>query len=155
MSPRRGRVKRIIEVREKQLDEKVKALRASEAAAEEAARAKADAEVRLAEAAEERNRLASGTSDLQSWIEANEWLQARAALVELARRKVDSASQAVEVARTHVSSAHADVRRMEALSTRIEKQEKITEDRRERRQDDEIAAQRFERALERWKSSDR
>lgn len=144
-------MKRIIEVREKQLDDKVKALRETERAAEEAARAKAEADERLVQAAVERERLARKATDLQSWIEANEWLQARAALVDAARRRVEAAKNAVSVARTDVSAAHADVRRMELLSDKIERQENAAQDRAARKLDDEIAAQRFER----WKGSGR
>lgn len=155
MSPRRARVRRVIEVREKQLDERVKTLRVSEQAEADAAREAEQAQARLVEAAEERHRLTERAADVQSWIEANEWLAARSALVDLARRQAEKATAAVTDARTHVTAAHADVRRVELLSDRIENQEKVAAERAERRLDDEIAALRFERAIERWKTSDR
>jgi flagellar biosynthesis chaperone FliJ len=155
MSPRRARVRRVIEVREKQLDERVKTLRVSEQAEAEAGRQAEEAQARLQEAAEERHRLTERAADVQSWIDANEWLAARSALVDLARKQAAKATAAVTDARSHVTAAHADVRRIELLSDRIENQEKIATDRAERRLDDEIAALRFERAIERWKTSDR
>lgn len=155
MSPRRARVRRVIEVREKQLDERVKTLRVSEQAEADAAREAEQAQARLLQAAEERQRLTERAADVQSWIEANEWLAARSALVELARKQAEKATAAVSDARTHVTMAHADVRRVELLSDRIESQEKVAAERAERRLDDEIAALRFERAIERGKTSDR
>ena len=153
MSPRRTRVQRIISIREKQRDEKVKTLADRERSLAEANHKAEGEKRRLFHATAERERLANEGADAKSWLEADEWLAARAALHDIAKRQAERASVAVDHARDAVVEAQVDVRRVEMLSERLEAKERADEERVARRLEDEIAAQRFEQVLERWKPS--
>ncbi|HEX4474324.1 MAG TPA: flagellar FliJ family protein [Polyangiaceae bacterium] len=155
MSPRRARVKRIITIREKQLDDKVKALRQEQRALAEATERAENERQRLSHATAERQKLESTGADAKSWLEADEWLATRASLLDKARKHAETATVAVDRARGHVRVAQINVKRVELLSERMEEQERTVVERAAQRLEDEIAAHRFEQALERGKQGSR
>jgi hypothetical protein len=146
MTPRRRRIERILEHRQKELDEAsavLSAVRAREAAA--AAEAEATDE-RAKEAAEARRRLADKGSGVTEFIEAEEWLYATSRRAERAYTVLLGVRREVEKVQAVVAAARTKLKQAEQLAARIALQEKKLDDRRERRRDDEAAARIAHRA---------
>src|ERR1041385_8766723 len=107
MTPRRRRIERILEHRQKELDERAAAL-AAVRAKEAVALAEAEAaDTRAREAAEARRKLAETGSDVLGFLEAGEWLVSTSRRAERAwafvagiRREVEKAQAVVVQART-------------------------------------------------------
>ena len=147
MSPRRARIHKVVTLREKELDKRLVKLgeqRAAEARAvseEEAKRQEVE------QASETRLKLAEEGEALSasSWIEANEWLNARQKQAELARLQAARAQIETRKAQGEVMTARADLKKVELLSERIQKQEQSDAERKERRLEDELSSLRFRR----------
>lgn len=147
MSPRRARIEKVVTLREKELDKRLVKLgeqRAAEARAlseEEAKRQQVE------QASETRLKLAEEGEALSasSWIEANEWLSARQKQAEQARLQAARAQTETRKAQGEVMTARADLKKVELLSERIQKQEQSEADRKERRLEDELSSLRFRR----------
>jgi flagellar export protein FliJ len=146
MSPRRARIGKVITLREKALDERVARLTDSRALE---AKAKTAEDVRrreLQEAADSRLKLAEeGALTASTWIEANEWLQSRQRHVEQARVEAAKAQLETRKAQGEVMTARADLKKVELLSERIQKQEESEAQVLERRLEDELTSMRFRR----------
>jgi flagellar export protein FliJ len=143
MSPRRQRIEKVIDHRSKELDKRVAELARSRAREEEA-RQRAEAEqTALQHASETRMKLANSAIPAQNWVEANEWLQTRAAVSAVAENQVVKARTVTARAHQHVLSARGDLKKVELLSERLVREERTATDRVERRLEDEIAALRF------------
>ena len=143
MSPRRQRIEKVIVYRGKELDKRVAEL-GQQKSREEAARIAAEAErQQLQRASETRLKLTEAPLTATAWVEANEWLKARAAKAELAETQAIKARMGTQRARDHVLSARADLKKVEVLSSRIEMEERSKRERSERRLEDEIASLLF------------
>jgi flagellar export protein FliJ len=147
MSPRRVRIEKVITLREKALDERVAKLsdsRAAEAAAQTLEERKRQ---ELEQASESRLKLAEEGEALtaSSWIEANEWLVSRLKQVEQARLETARAQVETQKAQGAVMAARADLKKVELLSDRIQKQEESEAMVTERRLEDELTSMRFRR----------
>jgi flagellar export protein FliJ len=147
MSPRRVRIEKVITLREKALDERVAKLsdsRAAEAAAQTLEERKRQ---ELEQASESRLKLAEEGEALtaSSWIEANEWLVSRLKQVEQARLETARAQVETQKAQGAVMAARADLKKVELLSDRIQKQEESEAMVLERRLEDELTSMRFRR----------
>jgi flagellar export protein FliJ len=140
MNPRRRRIERVVAHRGKELDKRVAELGAHRAREEEARRAAANEREKLQHASEGRLKLTGATLTASSWIEANEWLKSRAKSAEVADKQAFKAGQTTQRARAQVLHAHSDLKKVEVLSTRIESEERVKQERVERRLEDEIAA---------------
>ncbi len=146
MTARRRRVQKVISHRERKLNETVKGLLSCQQAHGQACEA-LELERAEAERAVQRLReLASAPSQVDDWVLAQDWRRSRQASVEGAQRRVAEAQSQVERAKQAVLAARSDLKRVELLAQKLEKGERVLEERAENRQQDEIAAQRFERA---------
>jgi len=140
MSPRQRRIQRILEHRQKELDERAGVL-AAVRMKEAAAVADADAaDVRAREAATARRALAEKGADVLSFIEAEEWLVATARRAERAWAFVVGIRREVEKAQAVVVQARTKLKQAEQLAARVALSERKLDERRERRRDDEAAA---------------
>jgi flagellar export protein FliJ len=143
MNPRRQRIEKVIDHRSKELDKRVAELSRSRAREGEA-RLRAEAEqAALLHASETRLKLANAAIAAKNWVEANEWLQTRAAVSAVAETLVLKARTVTARAQQHVMSARGDLKKVELLSERLVQEERRATDRVERRLEDELAALRF------------
>ncbi len=147
MSPRRSRIEKVITLREKALDERVAKLSDQRAAEARALSAEEQKKQELEQASESRMRLAaeSGAVTAGSWIEANEWLHSRQKQLEQARVATARAQQETKQAQGAVMLARSDLKKVELLSERIQKQEASEAQVQERRLEDELSSMRFRR----------
>jgi flagellar export protein FliJ len=147
MSPRRTRIEKVITLREKELDSRVATLATTRAAEARALSAEEQKKLELDQASESRLKLAEEGEALSasSWIEANEWLQSRQKHVERARVETVKAQQETRKAQGAVMSARSDLKKVELLSERIQKQEEGEAQMLERRLEDELSSMRFRR----------
>lgn len=147
MSPRRARIGKVITLREKALDERVAQLSDTRAAEARALSAEERKRQELEAASESRLKLAEERAALSasSWIEANEWLQSRQRQVEQARVEAAKAQLETRKAQGAVMTARADLKKVELLSERIQKQENSEAQVLERRLEDELTSMRFRR----------
>ncbi len=146
MSPRRKRIRKVVDHRAEQLDKTVTELAQRRTRELEAAKALEEQREKRRQAAEARERLTGAAATVEHWQMADEWLRTQDALEQLALNKVRIAGHAVEQARVQVLSARTDLRRIEALDQRLEREERQQAERAERRLHDELAAQRFAQA---------
>jgi len=140
MSPRQRRIEKILTHRKQELDNRVAALieaKQREAAALAVANA-ARVEVRAAQAA--RRELSERGSNVQAFIEAEDWLSTTAIRAQRAWHVVMTLREEVSRVQATVLEARMKLRQAEHLSARVVASERKAEDRRERRRDDEDAA---------------
>jgi len=147
VSPRRTRIEKVVTIRGKELDKRVQQLAGSRAAEARAAEAEEQKKQELAQASESRLKLAEEGAALsaKNWIEANEWLANRRLHHEKARVAAARAQLDTQKAQGAVLSARTDLKKVELLSERIQKQEHDTAQRIERRLEDELSSLRFRR----------
>lgn len=148
MSPRRTRIEKVIDLREKALDERVAKLSEQRAAEARALSAEEQKRRELEEAAATRLRLAEEGEAVTagSWIEANEWLQTRERQLEQARLAAARAQLDTQQAQGAVMLARSDLKKVELLSDRIAQQEQSEAQALERRLEDELTSMRFRRS---------
>ena len=148
MSPRRTRIEKVVTLREKELDKRVQHLAGQRAAEARALSAEEQKKVELEQASESRLKLAEEGEALSamSWIEANEWLANRRLHHEKARVDTARAQIDTQKAQGAVLSARTDLKKVELLSERIQKQESDSAQRVERRLEDELSSLRFRRS---------
>jgi hypothetical protein len=140
LSPRRRRIEKIVQHRQKELDERVQAL-AAQKAKEAAAVARAEvADLAVKEAELRRRELGEKGSDAQTFLEAGEWLDAssREAVRQWVRVRMEK-EQTARVQQTVVVTK-MKMKQAEHLSTRVATSEQKLAERKERRRDDEDAA---------------
>jgi flagellar export protein FliJ len=149
MSPRRSRIGKVITLREKALDERVAQLSDTRAAEVRAQTLEEQRRKELEDASQSRLKLAEeGALSASSWIEVNEWLQSRQRQVEQARVEAAKAQLETRKAQGAVMAARADLKKVELLSERIQKQEESEAQVVERRLEDELTSMRFRRGEE-------
>ncbi|HEX2875753.1 MAG TPA: hypothetical protein VHP33_31085 [Polyangiaceae bacterium] len=148
MSPRRTRIEKVVTLREKELDKRVQQLAGTRAAEARALSAEEQKKQELEQASESRLKLAEEGEALSamSWIEANEWMANRRLHLEKARIEAMRAQQNTQKAQGAVMTARTDLKKVELLSERIQKQEESTTQRTERRLEDELSSLRFRRS---------
>jgi hypothetical protein len=140
MTPRRRRIGRILDHRQKELDGRVGALvevRAREARAVAEAEA-ADQQARAAEAS--RRELAERGSDAATFLEAEEWLSTTARRAHRAWSGVLAIREEIVAVQATVLEARMKLKQAEQLASRVAAAERLVDERRERRRDDEDAA---------------
>jgi flagellar export protein FliJ len=140
MSPRRIRIRKVADVRNKELQKKRAELEQRRVVLE-AARLKLEQErLELDQAAKRRELLSQGEINALAWSEADEWLASREQEHDLANSTVLKTHRAVEHARENVLVAHSNLRRLEKLDEKLDHQEQRDEARREQKLTDEHAA---------------
>lgn len=143
MSPRRQRIEKVVQHREKELDKRIGELN-EQKNREEAARLAAEQKrLEALRASENRLKLAEAPLSASDWVAANEWLKSRAALAEIAETQAVKARLGTQRARAQVMDARTDLKKLEVLSARIDAEERAQQERVARRLEDELAAQRF------------
>lgn len=138
MTQRRARVKKVIALRERELDGKVQKLgeaRAEAARVEEAERLAADA---LKRASDERLELAQRPMSAAEWREANEWLASREHSHVAATAAVKRATEHVEHSQHGVLSARTALKGVEHLDAKLLAQELKDEEKASRKLEDEL-----------------
>jgi len=147
MSPRRTRIEKVINLREKALDERVAKLSDQRAVEARALSAEEQKRIELEQASESRLRLAAEGEAVSagSWVEANEWLASRQKQLEQARLAAAKAQLETKQAQGAVMVARSDLKKVELLSERIAQQEQSEAQALERRLEDELTSMRFRR----------
>ena len=139
MTQRRARVKKVIALRERELDGKVQKLgeaRAEAARVEDEERLAADA---VKKASEERLELARKPMSAAEWREANEWLASREHSHVAATAAVKRATEHVERSQHNVLSARTALKGVEHLDAKLLAEEVKAEEKASRKLEDELA----------------
>ena len=143
MSQRKKRLKKLIEVREHEVEERLIRL-AEQRAAEERAKQALIQQVELEKSAAERRLSAiSHAFDVNSLNQETDWLVTCGRRRELAEREMVRARRAVTDAQSQVLKAKNELKKIQLLAERVEAEEKVRLERSEQRFSDELAALRF------------
>lgn len=146
----RRRLKKVVEHREKALDESVQKLTAARAEQQRAEEERERARQEVERAAAERQKIAEGVMAVDDWRAANEWLQSRQATHAVRGREVEKAEAQVEQSREGLLSARVALRSVELLDEKLARQENVAAERKAQRLEDEIASgQRLIKAAQR------
>lgn len=147
MSPRRTRINKVVELREKELDQRVAKLAENRAAETRALTLEEQKKLELEQASESRLKLAEESEAVaaHTWVEANEWLAGRMRHHERARQETAKAQVETRKAQGAVMTARSDLKKVELLSQRIEAQEQTEAQALERRLEDELTSLKFRR----------
>lgn len=137
---KRRMLTRVIELRQRELDQRAEGLSRARAEAKAAEEAAARAEREARNAVETRNQLFSGGADAATWAAVGEWVLDRDQRHEGARGCVRRAETATQKAQAAVMAAHTDLRRIETVLDRLSSEDARLEARAERRAADEHAA---------------
>jgi len=136
----RRRLQKVVEHREKALDESVQKLNAARAEQERAEAERERARHEVEHAAEARQKIAEGLMAVDDWRAANEWLQSRQASHAARGREVERAEAQVEQSREGLLTARVALRSVELLDEKLGRQERVAAERKEQRLEDEIAS---------------
>jgi len=140
MSGRLRRIRRIAELRERELEQAQQVLserRGEEDVALEAAKV---ARAAVGRAEDARRRLASEGGEIESFQAADDWYGTLVERYQAAVASAYAAHQATERARARVAQSKMQLEQIETLQTRVESVEQRAAQRAERRSEDEIAA---------------
>ncbi|MGC4092256.1 MAG: flagellar export protein FliJ [Polyangiaceae bacterium] len=143
MSQRKKRLQKLIELRDREVEQRLIRL-AEQRAAEEKAVQSLAAETEQVARAEERRLIAiSKNFDVKILNQENDWLMTCGQRRDLAERQVALARRAVSEAMAQVVKAKNERKKIELLAERVEAEEKVRAERTEQRLSDELAALRF------------
>ncbi|HET9934264.1 MAG TPA: flagellar export protein FliJ [Polyangiaceae bacterium] len=143
MSQRKKRLKKLIELREHEVEQRLIRL-AEQRAGEERAKQALMQQVELERSAAERRLSAiSRAFDVNSLNQETDWLVTCGRRRELAEREMVRARRAVTDAQNQVLKAKNELKKIELLAERVEAEEKVRLERTEQRFSDELAALRF------------
>jgi flagellar biosynthesis chaperone FliJ len=143
MTLRRKKMKKVLEIRERTLQERAGTLSQAHEGRATAQEQASSAVTQLQEAAEYRQQLASGAIDIASWIDAEQWLRQRSRQHNLAQTRLQGAEAQVAQAFGEVIEARSNVKRIELLDRRLVEQETRQRDRLEQKASDEHAQRKF------------
>lgn len=141
MKSRHKRIRKLIEMRQQALEERVAELGRARALAEKVAAELEQAKTALREALNHRQRTVSSPTTIEEWRQAEDWISHRALQLELSAERRARVEQIVVKAQDKVAEARSDLRRLELLEERIKRSEARKAERVDRRLHDEIAAQ--------------
>ncbi len=137
------RLSKLVDLRSKDVDEKLGALARSLREENAAAEGLTAAREEVAKATEQQvQALASGFSP-DEWVTHAAWVQSRRTLEQLAWDRCHEAAARVAAARREVADARSRLQRLEALVERLRLVTHQREQRAERKAEDEFAARRF------------
>jgi flagellar export protein FliJ len=140
MNDRARRIAKIVELRQKELDDAVLAL-AERRAIEERASALVEQSTSELRAAEARRRaLAESGAEARSFLETEEWIASLSIRRSRAFAALSAAQAATRQSQERVFGARNRLRQVELMSERVANAERVVESRAERRRDDEAAA---------------
>lgn len=142
MSPKRRKIKKVLSLREKALDQRALELAQSREVLDQAKRDHLLESERMLAAATRRRELSSGRVDIGSWIESEQWLRQRQQDLCRADGRVTQANATVSDALQGVVVAQIDKRRIELLDQHLADGELRRENVIEQRLTDELARRR-------------
>jgi flagellar export protein FliJ len=143
MSQRKKRLKKLIELRERELSQRLKELAEKRAAEERAAKSLALEAEQVAKAEERRMSAISRAFDVKSLNQETDWLVTCGRRRDLAEREVARERRAVSEAQGQVMKAKNELKKIELLGQRVEAEDRVRTERSEQRLSDELAALRF------------
>ena len=139
MSPKRRKLKKVLDLRDQALERRAFELTQSKSLLDEAMDEHSRESERLLMAEKHREQLTSGAIDVGSWIEAEQWLAHRKTELGRANGRVAAAEANVQQARDEVVEARIDKKRIELLDARLATGETRQANRAEQRLSDELA----------------
>jgi len=144
MTQRRARVKKVIALRERELDGRVQKLGEARAEAERIEQERQRVAEEVKKASTERAELAQRPMSAAEWREANEWLASRERSHVAASAAVQRASEHVERSQHGVLSARTALKGVERLDEKLLAQERNEEEKASRKLEDEFARGRLQ-----------
>jgi flagellar export protein FliJ len=139
MNRQAQRIERLVELRQKDIDQELLRLGTARRELSQAQEELAEIQGNLHRALEERRQLASALLDVQAWMSLQEWLETLTIKEQRAQRQLASAKMQERKAVARVANAHRKKEQAELLKERIMQSLKLKQVRAERRADDEIA----------------
>ena len=143
MTLRRKKMKKVLEIRERTLQERAGMLSQAHEGRAVAQEQASSAVTHLQQAAEYRQQIASGAIDIASWIDAEQWLIQRSRQNNVAQTRLQGAEAQVAQAFDEVIEARSNVKRIELLDRRLADQEARQRDRLDQKASDEHAQRKF------------
>jgi flagellar export protein FliJ len=143
MTLRRKKMQKVLELREQTLHERAGVLSQAHEGRAVAQEHAANAAGHLEEAAQYRQHLATGSINVASWIDAEQWLAHRNQQHDLAQVQLQGAESLVLTAYDNVIQARSGVKRIELLDRRIATEELRRQGRLEQKASDEHSQRRF------------
>jgi flagellar export protein FliJ len=142
LKSRKKRMEKLIELRQEELDKRVKKLAETrEVLVRAEARAKEESE-REAAARAERQSLLTRAADAETWQRKGAWLDQRELHLAAAQLYVSRSTKAVDESLTRVLDARRGIRQLEAIQERIRQVDAATVEKREAKLHDELASRR-------------
>jgi hypothetical protein len=142
MSVRQKRVQKILEIRERRLDQSASQLTRARELAEQAELALAEQKRRSEEALRERHELATREVTALEWIDSEAWRMRMGNQELVLGERAARAQAVVHKAHEQVRVARSDVKKVETLQQNLIHTEHLAEERKDRVNQDEIAAHR-------------
>ena len=142
MSVRQKRVQKILEIRERRLDQTASQLIRAREIAEQAERALAEQKRLTEEALRERTALASREVTAGDWIDSEAWRMRMGNQELVLGERATRAQGVVQKASELVRVARSDVKKIETLRQNLKQTETAAEERKDRVNQDEFAARR-------------
>jgi flagellar export protein FliJ len=143
-SPRQKRLEKLRAHREKVVEDRLVALARARQLEDAARQALEREQAQLVRAQSERQSAFTRTIDVTSLTVANDWLISCGKRRDLAQQQVARAAEGVTRAQGDVVGAKNDLKKIELLFERLRTHERVSAERSEQRQSDELSAQRFQ-----------
>ena len=143
MTLSRKRMHKVLEIRERTLEERAGALSQAHEGRDIAQEQASSAALELQQATEYREHLTTGAINVASWIDAEQWLVQRSRQNNLAQRRLQGAEALVVQAYEGVIEARSGVKRIELLDRRLADKELRQQERLEQKANDEHAQRKF------------
>jgi len=143
VNQRRRRLRRVLEIRERVLDDCAHALIKSNVDRDQAEQHAQSEKARLELASRHRAMLTSGSVEVRAWVEAEQWLRARGITLDDALGRLETAEQRVNAARREVLQAHTGVKQIETIDERMASRDAQEQGRTEQRINDELVLRRY------------
>jgi len=138
MSTRETRIARVVELRDQRLKLAVLALEEARAVHTKAQHDLSSAQTLRLDAERARRELSKTGTDIRSFIEAEEWLRARAVEEEMCGLRLRQAKGAFDKGQQRVKDAAIKLRQLQQLQERLRQARRTKETRAERSAEDEI-----------------
>lgn len=148
MSRQAQRIERLIELRQRDIDQELARLGVARRELALAQEELTGLQTRVRAALDERQRLTAGMLDVQSWMALQDWLETLAVKEQRAQRQLANAKLQERKAVARVANAHRKKEQAGLLKERIMQSLKLKQIRAERRVDDEIAGRLVARRSE-------
>jgi flagellar export protein FliJ len=139
---RKKRMEKLIELRQEELDKRIKKLAETRQVLQRAEQRAEEEAQREAAARAQRQELLSRPSDAESWQRQGAWLDQRELHLAAARMYVSRSSKAVDESLERVLDARRSIRQLEAVQERIRQLEASRAEKREAKLHDELASRR-------------